>query len=95
MRNQSLNCEISYWVFGGNLSCLNEVYQLLGRTEDYSKYCMYFDQIPKTVGYFPMVMIERTLLRDEKLKVSLQHIENKKINDQVFSIPKDYKLLRS
>ena len=95
MRNQSLNCEVSYWVFDGNLNSLNEVYQLLGRTEDYSKYSLYFDQIPQTIGYCPMMMIERTLLRDEKLKVSLQHIETKKINDQVFNIPKDYKLLRS
>lgn len=95
MRNQGLNCEISYWVYEGNLNFLNEVYQLLGKTEDYAKYCLYFDQIPQTKGYFPVLMIERTLLRDEKLRVSLQNINTKKINAQIFNVPKEYKYLRS
>lgn len=95
MRNQELNCEVSYWVNEGDFSFLGEVFQLLGRTEDYAKYCLYFDQIPQTNGYFPVMMVERTLLRDEKLKFSLQNITTKKVDDQIFSIPKEYKYLRS
>ncbi len=95
MRNQGLNCEISYWVYEGNLNFLNEVYQLLGKTEDYAKYCLYYDQIPQTKGYFPVLIIERTLLRDEKLRVSLQNINSKKVDAQIFNVPKEYKYLRS
>jgi hypothetical protein len=95
MRNQGLNCEISYWVSGGNLNVINEVFQLLSGTDDYAKYCLYFDQIPQSNGYFPVMIVERTLLRDKKFQFFIQDINTKKIDDQLFNIPKGYKYLRS
>jgi len=95
VRNPELNMEISFWVFESEFGFFSEVINLLGRTEDYSRFCLYFDQIPNTQGYFPMLMIEKTLLRDEKMKVSVQHIHRKKVDDRTFNIPTEYKCLRN
>ena len=94
VRNPNLNMEMSFWVFESDFSFYNEVISLLGQTEDYSKYCLYFDQIPNSQGYFPMLMVEKTLLRDERMKVSVQQINRKKVDSRSFLIPSEYKYLR-
>lgn len=94
VRNPTLNMEISFWVFESDFNFFNEVTNLLSHTQDYSRFCLYFDQIPNTQGFFPMLMVEKTLLRDEKMKVSVQHISRKKVDDKTFSIPSGYKFLR-
>lgn len=94
IRNSNLNVEMSFWVFESDFDFFNEVVGLLGSTEDYAKYCMYFDQIPNAQGYFPMLMVEKTLLRDEKMKVFVQQINRKKVDSRSFIVPNDYKYLR-
>jgi hypothetical protein len=94
VRNSNLNLEISFWVFESNFGFFNDVIALLSQTEDYSRYCLYFNQIPDTRGFFPMLMVEKTLLRDEKMKVTVQHINRKKVDDKQFQIPGEYKYLR-
>ena len=94
VRNVNLNMEVSFWVFESDFSFFNEVLGLLSRTEDYERFCLYFDQIPNAGGYFPMLMVEKTLLRDDKMKVSLVRIDRKKVNSSVFVVPNEYKYLR-
>ena len=94
VRNPNLNVEMSFWVFESDFSFYNEVMDLLGRTEDYAKYCFYFNQISITQGYFPMCIVEKTLLRDEKLKVLVQQIDRRKIDNKSFILPSEYKYLR-
>ena len=94
IRNPNLNIEISFWVFGSDFGFFNQVIDILSCTEDYSKYCLYFDQIPDSQGFFPMLMVEKTLLRDEKMKVSVQSIDRRKIDRRLFMIPNEYKCLR-
>ena len=94
IRNVNLNMEMSYWVFESDYSFFNEVVDILGHTQDYSRFCLYFDQIPNNQGFFPMLMVEKTLLRDEKMKVSVQCVNRKKVDNHSFSIPSSYKYLR-
>ena len=94
VRNLNLNLEISFWVFESDFSFFNEVIGLLSCTEDYSRFCLNFNQIPNTQGFFPMLMVEKTLLRDEKMKISVQHIDRKKVDGRLFRIPNEYKCLR-
>ena len=75
-------------------SFFSEVVDILGRTQDYSRFCLYFDQIQNTKGYFPMLMEEKTLLRDAKMKVSVKSINRKKVDYNLFLVPKDFKYLR-
>jgi len=94
VRNSRLNMEVSYWVFESDLGFFNDVTRLLSKTEDYSRFCLYFDQIPDCKGYFPMLMIEKTLLRDDKSKVSVQRIDHHKVDGHSFKVPSEYKYLR-
>ncbi len=94
VRNSNLNMEISFWVFESDFSFFNEVISLLSHNQDYSRFCLYFDQIPNTQGYFPMLMVEKTLLRDEKMKVTVQHINRRKVDSRLFIVPSEYKCMR-
>jgi hypothetical protein len=94
VRNKSLNMETSFWVFESDLNFFSDVTGLLSRTQDYSQLSLYFDLIPNSQGYFPMLMVEKTLLRDEKMKVSVQQITRKKVDDKIFAIPSTYRCLR-
>jgi len=94
VRNTNLNTDMSFWVAETDFSFYSEVMSLLGRTEDYSKYCLFFNQIPDAQGYFPMMVVEKTLLRDEKMKVSVQEINPRRIDNKLFVVPRDYKFLR-
>jgi hypothetical protein len=94
VRSKSLNMETSFWVFDSSFGFFSEVIGLLSLTQDYSRFCLYFDQIPGSQGYFPMLMVEKTLLREEKMKVLVQQINRKKVDEKSFSIPKGYRCLR-
>ena len=93
VRNSIFNTDVSLWVYPENYTFFSEVMDLLGKTEDYVQYCNYFDVIPENNGYIPILVIERTLLREEKFRVFMRGIHYQKLNDQLFQIPKDYKCL--
>lgn len=52
VRNNTLNTEVSLWVCTENFTFYSEVMNLLSKTEDYSKYCNYFNMIPGNSEYF-------------------------------------------
>ena len=95
VRNNTVNSEISLWVCAESFTFFSEVMDLLSKTEDYSEYCRYFNLIPDNSGYFPIMVVERTLLREEKTRVMVQSIQRKEINESIFQIPKDYKCLQN
>jgi hypothetical protein len=93
VRNSTFNTEVSLWAYPGNLTFYSEVTELLGKTEDYAQYCNYFNIVPGNSGFLPILVIERTLLREEKFRIQLKELRHQKLNDQVFQVPKDYKCL--
>jgi hypothetical protein len=95
VRNVNLNSEISYWVCESGFDFFNSVVALLSKTDDYSKYCNNFDKVPQNSGFFPIMTVERTLLRDEKMTINVQHISHRPVDDKMFKIPSNYKYFRS
>lgn len=94
LRNTNLNTDVSFWVFESDLVFFSDVISILSQTEDYSRFCFYFDKIPGNKGFFPMLTEEKTLLRDEKMKVIVNNIVRKKIDAGLFKVPSEYKYLR-
>ena len=88
VKNKSKNTEISYWVAYDNFLFFEDFLKLWNRTE---KSALFFLQISNIKGYFPMLSVERTLLRDEKMRLSVTEITKAKLDDSLFKIPEDFK----
>jgi hypothetical protein len=95
LRNHEMNSDITYWVSECNFNFFNDIVSILSRTSDYSRFCNLFDLLPDANGFFPIVTVERSLLRDQKMQVELTRINKTKPNEKIFKIPTDYKFLRS
>jgi hypothetical protein len=87
VRDRETNSEIAYWVTQNNLQFMNELAQLLSNTD---RIYEFFSYIPSQKGYFPILTIERTLLRKERQRFVLQDINPKIMNEKFFQIPSGY-----
>ncbi|MEE4197614.1 MAG: DUF4412 domain-containing protein [Bacteroidales bacterium] len=92
VRNEEQNTEITYWVAQNNFYFFNDFIKLLNRTEATFNF---FEIIPDTQGFFPLLTVERTLLRKEKRRISVVEINPQKISDKTFTIPPDYKEVKN
>ncbi|HBS86711.1 MAG: hypothetical protein A2W91_11835 [Bacteroidetes bacterium GWF2_38_335] len=88
VKNKKLNTEIAYWVAYDNFSFFEDFLKLWNRTENSA---IFFLKIPDVMGFFPMLQVERTLLREERTRQSVVDVEKKQLNDNLFEIPKDFK----
>jgi len=91
VRNTERNMEVAYWVWQDNFYFFEELVHLLNRTD---KNYEFFDKIPETLGFFPMLTVERTLLRREKSRASVLNINNKTIDESIFKVPSNYELVK-
>ncbi|MCK5028055.1 MAG: DUF4412 domain-containing protein [Bacteroidales bacterium] len=91
VKNAERNMEVAYWVWQDNFYFFQELVHLLNRTD---KTYEFFDKIPETQGFFPILTVERTLLRREKSKASVVNISNKKVDESIFKIPSDFELVK-
>ena len=60
------NTEISYWVTQNNFDFLEKMVKILNQTE---RSWEFFTHIPQNQGFFPMLSVERNLVRDEKIEL--------------------------
>jgi hypothetical protein len=90
VKNTERNMEVAYWVWQNNFYFFQELVHLLNRTDQTYEF---FDKIPETQGFFPLLTVERTLLRREKSRASVVNISSKKIDDSLFKIPVDFELI--
>ncbi len=90
VKNKERNTEVSYWVSQNNFYFFEELVQLINNTD---KTYEFFEKIPETQGFFPMLCVERTLLRKEKYRLYVINITNSAISDDVFKIPSDFELV--
>jgi hypothetical protein len=91
VKNKKENTEIAFWVTNDKFHFFYDFLKILNRTE---KSSIYYLTIPKTNGYFPMLSVERSLLRDFRLKLSVTKIEKKNLNSSLFKIPSEYKYFK-
>ncbi|GAB4297412.1 MAG: hypothetical protein Kow0068_21630 [Marinilabiliales bacterium] len=87
VKNVNEKTEIAYWVANDNFMFFEDFLKLWNRSE---KHALYYLQIPDTKGYFPMLSVERTILRDQKMKLEVVNIEKKQLPDSLFEIPENY-----
>jgi len=90
IKNIERNTEIAYWVSQNDFYFFDKMVSLLARTED--SYA-FFEKIPGKEGFFPMLSVERTLLRHEKSRTAVVEISKKPVEDNLFVIPSDYELI--
>lgn len=95
IKNNSENSEISMWVCALDFHFFNDVVSLLTQTDDYSGYCKFFYALPLIPGYFPILVEERTFLRESKMNIAVHDISHREISEKVFEIPGEYKCLRN
>ncbi len=90
VKNTKENTEISYWVAKGNFDFFVDFLKLWNRTEKQSRYYL---QVPNSKGYFPMLSVERTTLREKRMQLQIKSIQPTELDNSVFEIPPDYKEL--
>ncbi|MCD4832909.1 MAG: DUF4412 domain-containing protein [Bacteroidales bacterium] len=90
VKNMERNTEVSYWVSQNNFYFFEELVRLINNTD---KTYEFFEKIPETQGFFPMLCVERTLLRKEKYRLYVINITNNAISDDIFKIPSDFELV--
>lgn len=87
VKDRNSNSEVAYWVADENFNFINKLVQLLKNTD---RMCHYYSFFQDKSGSIPFVTVERTLVRKEKQRVILSHIEEKEIDDSYFNIPSSY-----
>lgn len=90
VKNINQNTEISYWVAEDNFSFFSS---LIKTWDNSDKAQDFYLLIPDVEGRMPMLMVERTLVRDEKNRIAVTNINKLKIDDSLFVVPKTYKQL--
>lgn len=92
VKNKESNTEVAYWVIQNNFYFFEELIKILNNVD---KSFEYFEKIPETQGFFPLLTVERTLLRKEKNRLSILQINNTVIEKNIFDIPDDFKSVRN
>ena len=90
VKNYKENTEVSYWVANNHFDFFVEFLKLWNRTEKHSRYYL---QIPNTGGYFPMMSVERTTLREKRVQLIVTSVNRRYLDNSVFEIPPDFKEL--
>ncbi len=90
VKNKERNTEIAYWVAQNNFYFFEELVKLINSADHTYEF---FEKIPETQGFFPMLSVERTLLRKEKSRTYVVEISNKKMSKELFLIPANYELM--
>ncbi len=91
VRNKKKNTEVAYWVCNDFLVTFADFLKLLNRDENSS---LYYLHIPDTDGFFPLLAVERSVLREWRASLEVLKIEKKNLATALFEIPRDYKMFK-
>ena len=87
VRNTVQNTEVAYWVANEDFRFFDEVLKILNRAD---KHTYFYLQIPEKDGFFPILTVERSLLRIERVSLKVTDIEKKLLDSSMFEIPNNY-----
>lgn len=89
MRVKSIarDTEVAYWVIEKDFDFFMAMNKILRKVKPDVDLFAYF---PDVKGLFPMLVVERTLLRKEKMKVLVTAIDESRLNENIFTIPLGY-----
>ncbi len=91
VRNKKEDTEIAYWVANDNFYFFKKLLRLINVADKSSDYYL---RIPETDGIFPLLSVERSILRAWKSKLEVINIKQKDMETALFEIPQDYKLFQ-
>jgi len=80
--------EIAYWVADENFDFFTTLVKILKKTK---VNISLFDYFPEIEGLFPVLIVERTLLRKERMTLKLDSIQKVILSENSFKIPPDYR----
>ncbi|HKL08627.1 MAG TPA: DUF4412 domain-containing protein [Bacteroidales bacterium] len=93
VKNKNRNTEVAFWVSEENhFVCFPDFIKRINCTE---RTFSFFEIIPDTQGFFPMLTVERTLLRKEKKRIVITKINHQKIDNKTFEIPHDFEEVKN
>ncbi len=87
VKNVTDSTQISYYIAPGKFTFFTPMMKLLNRQE---KLSTYFFALTLKDGYMPLLAIEKNLNGVEKGRLEVTRLEEKMLDDGMFSIPKDY-----
>jgi len=91
VRNKKENTEVAYWVCDQFFKSFAEALKLLNKRE---KSSIYYLHIPNTSGFFPLLSVERSVLREWRESSEVLKIEKKNLSTALFEIPNGYKMFQ-
>jgi hypothetical protein len=90
VRSREAKSEIAYWVTEKKFEFFHKLIGLLERS---NKIYHFFAEIPGNKHMFPLLAVERTLLRDERQRLAVTEIIRKPMDEQLFTIPDSYRMV--
>ncbi len=87
VKSTAHNTEVAYWVTEKDFDFFMAMNKILRKVKPDVDLFAYF---PDVKGLFPMLVVERTLLRKEKMKVLVTAIDEMRLNENIFTIPIGY-----
>ncbi len=87
VKNISQDTETAFWITQRNFPFFKSLNNILRNIKSDINL---FSNLPDINGELPMLTVERTLLRKEKMKVSITEIKEETLNGNMFKIPSDY-----
>ena len=87
--NRKENTEIQYWTPTDRYEFYSEFIKLLNHSD---KIFQYYLNSPGIYGLLPLESVERSLVREMRMRLEVVNMESKKLPASVFEIPTEYKL---
>jgi len=84
---KSRDTEIAYWVSQEKIEFFSSLIKILKNTKINIEVFEYF---PETEDFFPVLTLDRTLLRKERMKLAVANIQKEILSENRFKIPLDY-----
>ncbi len=91
VQNKKENTEVCYWVSKEHFDFFPDFLKIINRAE---KSSTYFLVVPQIQGFFPMMSVERSLLREQRMRLAVISIQKKILQASLFEIPAEYKLFQ-
>ncbi len=91
IRDRENNTEVAFWVTNNEFYFFTDLIKILSHIEENYRL---FEYIPSEEGFFPMLSVERTLLRKEKNRMAVTRISRENLETDLFLIPRQYERIR-
>jgi hypothetical protein len=90
VKSKSHDTEVAYWVIENNFDFFKSMNKILRKVKPDINLFSYF---PDINGLFPILTVERTLLRKEKMKIEVTGISENMVSENLFKIPLGYQMI--